>query len=281
MYRLDATCPHKTPTTRQQQQQSFHRNIMPFGVPECDYVPSLRMFRVRKVIGKQFFAGGFGMTLSFSNKNEKGDSCSFKNQQSAEYLFIEEVLFLLERGVLQVYSERGELLHLQRVYEMLETTRVPISIYLTYAHLRRQDYRVLRHVPDDASMTTNDSSKEARRTMVLTTLNQDASSIAFDVYRPNTHFKRTDPGIPHLQVAVASFQLPFLTFIQLQSLIQKIGNVPLKIATVSDSGVVVMFAISSVGVPTIITNNHDDYDSTSTENENDCEKEMNEYNSTE
>jgi hypothetical protein len=82
-------------------------------------------------------------------------------------------------------------------------------------------------------------------------------------------------------VAVASFQLPFLTFIQFQSLIQKSGNVPLKIATVSDSGVVVMFAISSVGVPTIITNNHDDYDSTSTENENDCEKEMNEYNSTE
>jgi tRNA-splicing endonuclease subunit Sen54 len=208
------------------------------------------MFRVRKVIGKQFFAGGFGMTL-LSNKDEGGDSSSSKNnRQSSEYLFLEESLFLSERGVLQVYSEQGELLHLQRLYEMLETTRVPISIYLTYAHLRRQDYRVLRHVPD-ASMTKD--SKEARRTMVLTTLNEDASSIAFDVYPPNTHFKRTDPGIPHLQVAVASFQLPSLTFFELQTLSQKSGTVPLKIATVSDSGVVVMFAVTSnVGVvPTI------------------------------
>jgi len=40
-----------------------------------------------------------------------------------------------------------------------------------------------------------------------------------------------------------------LTFSVLQELLQQAQGIPIKVATVSDSGTVVMFGISDVGVP--------------------------------
>lgn len=242
---------------------------MSFGVPECDYVPSLKSFRVRKASGKHFSSGSFGMALTLSTASDENEVTTTTN----EYLFIEEVLFLFERGVLNVYSSQGDKLNSMGLYGMLEVIGVPLPISLVYAHLRSQDYRVLQHVKNVDSQQqqlNNDGIKEARRTKTLTTLHEDPTSIVFDVYKPNSLFKKMDPGIPESHVAVANFQYPSPTFDELQALLSQqqdcskteTQTVPaLKIATVSDSGVVIMFGMTNVGVPDILiqtneTNEH-------------------------
>jgi hypothetical protein len=48
---------------------------------------------------------------------------------------------LFERGVLDVYDS-GTKLDAQRLYGMLEPLDVPMLLYLAYAHLRAQNYRI-------------------------------------------------------------------------------------------------------------------------------------------
>jgi hypothetical protein len=228
------------------------------------------MFRVLRAKGKSFSSGGFGISLpveSPSTKleqkiNRKKDED--KDTSTAQHLFIEEALVLFERGLLEVYNGDTKL-GACGVYGMLEALSVPLPIYLAYAHLRAQDYRVLRHVSrsqQDKNRkrprqedTTNLTQKEAFRLALLQavplSLDDDPTAIAFDVYEPNTHFKKSSPGIPHFHVAVASYRLPSPTFSQLQALTKKSNGVALRIATVSDSGTVIMFGVTDYGVPDI------------------------------
>jgi hypothetical protein len=74
--------------------------------------------------------------------------------------------------------------------------------------------------------------------------------IAFDVYKPNSNFKKTMPGMPDFLVSIVPFSEP-TDFFLLQSIVGHCGTIPLKIATVSESGTVSMFGISDLGVPLI------------------------------
>lgn len=280
--------------------------MAPTGVPKCDYVPSLGMFRVRKQIGKNFTSGGFGITLgkaatrddgnhddSIDNdtimeepREEEDASVSVSKPEAAQHLFIEEALVLFERGVLDVYDDSSNKLDARRLYGMLEPLNVPIPIYLTYAHLRSQSYRVLRHVPFEqtrsmpASTTAverdkemNDSEREQekrqnakvarianyhRRTAQLKTLDNDPTAIVFDAYLPNTFFRKTNPGRPHFVVSVASYRVPSPTFVELQQLQKSCEGVPVRIATVSDGGAVIMFGMTNVGAPDISARDESD-----------------------
>ena len=83
--------------------------------------------------------------------------------------------------------------------------------------------------------------------------------IAFDVYNPNTNFRKTMPGMPDLSVVVTPFGEPSPTWSLLKSILQSCeleaceshSHTPLKIATVSDLGIVSMFGLSDYGVPVI------------------------------
>jgi len=78
--------------------------------------------------------------------------------------------------------------------------------------------------------------------------------IAFDVYKPNTHFRRSNPGPPDYHVAIMDFEAPSPPFESLQRLVHACHSIPLRIATVSDSGTVVMFSITHGDVPDIRSN---------------------------
>lgn len=250
------------------------------AVPVCVYNPDVKMFRVLHAKGKSFSSGGFGIPLPVEStkkhegqsetKNDfgeqdfnKDDDSSTTHSTCAQHLFIEEALVLFERGMLEVYNG-GIKLDAFSLYGMLEPLNVPLPIYLAYAHLRSQDYRVLRHVSQDATQKEDRKrprqvdeapSKEAFRTALRTALpvsiDDDPTAIAFDVYQPNRHFRKSSPGIPDFRVAIASYQLPSPTYSQLQALTAKCGGVPLRIATVSDSGTVVMFGVTDYGAPDI------------------------------
>ena len=83
-------------------------------------------------------------------------------------------------------------------------------------------------------------------------------TIAWDAYQPNSQFGKTHPGLPDFYVAVTYYNESHVRFAQIEELVvNHCHGIPLKLATVSDSGTVVMFGVSNMGVPSI-RNNHVD-----------------------
>jgi hypothetical protein len=120
-----------------------------------------RMFRVIRSKGKALASGGFGVTVVTSSNGEENDI-------SAEYLFMEEVLFLHERGLARalmstsatreeeiddVDQNKGIIddivtsLDTSQLYQLLPIMGISLAVYRVYSHLRQQDFRVLRHDP--------------------------------------------------------------------------------------------------------------------------------------
>jgi len=85
--------------------------------------------------------------------------------QTQLYLFIEEVLFLHERGLLEVYNDAEETNRLQskHLFAMLPKLGVAFPVYLTYAHLRAQTYIVMRHAPQRLDIIDALAEKNSRK----------------------------------------------------------------------------------------------------------------------
>ncbi len=64
-----------------------------------------------------------------------------------DYLFIEEVYFLVERGLLEAF-DGDKLLDTQGIFQLLEVCGMTLFALLVYAHVRSQNYRVIRHTPN-------------------------------------------------------------------------------------------------------------------------------------
>jgi hypothetical protein len=64
-----------------------------------------------------------------------------------EFLFVEEVIFLYERGLMDVHDENNVRLNdtPYLIYNFLERLGLSLPLYLVYAHARQQSYRVVRH----------------------------------------------------------------------------------------------------------------------------------------
>jgi hypothetical protein len=267
------------------------------------------MFRIVRECGK-ILSGGFGVAYK----------CPRNHNRTSNYLFIEETLFLHERGLIHVYfpgndpippslqypsfqkkiqswtveldsvKETVILLDTQDLYTlMLHHLHFPLSVYVTYSHLRSQSYIVLRHFEQRLSMIrqlqrTHETSPRKRKSNIVydptddtllhlshdtlrvpfrsasfhapipTILDpqQTTQNIAFHVYQPTCSYRKTDPGDPDFFVAIAYFHEPqSLSFDQIYTLTRDCQGIPLRLATVSDSGTVIMFGITDVGVPCI------------------------------
>jgi hypothetical protein len=116
------------------------------GLPmACEYDDDTRTFRVtRNSKEKTIAAGGFGYL-----------------ENSQQFLFLEDVLFLSERGFLVVSrKQQKSSLHQQQQQEEemmqlaqadlhrlleLKPGHISLPVYLAYQHLRAQTYRVVRH----------------------------------------------------------------------------------------------------------------------------------------
>mmetsp|Transcript_5034 Transcript_5034/g.9656 ORF Transcript_5034/g.9656 Transcript_5034/m.9656 type:complete len:531 (-) Transcript_5034:1679-3271(-) len=75
--------------------------------------------------------------------------------------------------------------------------------------------------------------------------------ICWDAYNPNSHFGKTHPGLPDFYVTATYYNVPTVRFSDLKDLLRddKCQGIPLKVATVSDSGTVVMFGVTDYGIP--------------------------------
>ena len=277
-----------TESEAQQEEAALKRPI------ECIYCRDIQRFRV--VRGKALDNAGFG----YAQRNDASGS-------STGYLFVEEVVYLHDRGTLDAYvidevedastpgdpGQQRRRLALSDLYDLLtKECGMDLAVYWVYQHLRAQTFRVVRHSPErqrlleameerfrtleaitptTASSSSSMTNMEERRKRwkgdsIVGRLKQDlraqvsqtaapttaAAFIAFDCYRPETNFAYTCPGLPDFLVYVTHYNSgSSLSFDDLQSLLRTSASLPLKIATVSDSGTVVMFAVSDFGVPSI------------------------------
>lgn len=231
----------------------------------CSFESQRGMFRVIEAKGKALSSGGFGVTISTKPSEETDIDATAK---SAEYLFVEEMLFLQQQGLLECMDNAtGSALDSAQLFRMLPILNLSLPMYLVYAHLRSQDFRVLRHSPDRLSLlmqqeklsdTSSRQESTRLRQQVRTSIAEapppsiDRAEIAWDAYNPNSKFGKTHPGLPNFYVAVTYYNEPHIRFSQINNLIMnRCHGIPLKLATVSDSGTVVMFGVSNMGVPKI------------------------------
>uniref|UniRef100_A0A7S2K865 tRNA-splicing endonuclease subunit Sen54 N-terminal domain-containing protein n=1 Tax=Leptocylindrus danicus TaxID=163516 RepID=A0A7S2K865_9STRA len=77
-------------------------------------------------------------------------------------------------------------------------------------------------------------------------------SLAYDVWKPNSNFKKTNPGRPDFCVAVGYFNSPSPPLSMLLSLITQCNGAPLRVAVISDSGTVMLFSFSDEEAPVIL-----------------------------
>jgi hypothetical protein len=139
---------------------------------ECHFCPERQHFLVTHSRGSTLHRGGYGYVLSSSVALDEDHAavgtkdlvvkCEKTVATAHHYLFIEEVLFLFEQGLLHAFREgaadgvlspspaaAAEEAPLSRfeLFELLERAGVALPTYLVYQHLRAQTFRVVRHTP--------------------------------------------------------------------------------------------------------------------------------------
>jgi hypothetical protein len=273
----------------------------PIPIMACVFEPSQQRFRVTRSKGNTLHSGGYGVvmpredntTLTNSavaaeehviDEPEKSDMTSSDPDTiragNSTYLFIEEVLVLHQQGYLEVKDESGSIYDTRQLFDLLEPLGVALPVYLVYAHLRQQTYRVVRHTTTrrailqqlqpyytGAASMNQVRCKELKRCLRLDIASAPAPRMAgsessttaaitpaFDVYQPNAHFAKTCPGLPDFSVAVTSYQHCPCRFDQWHNMLSSgfdTTTTTLKVAAVSESGTVLVFGVTKVGVPAI------------------------------
>lgn len=267
-------------------------------VTSCVYDESLGMFRVTIPRGKTLTSSGFGVLIDRTSMNDNNNKHRDDDNEDSTYatravdhLFIEEVIYLNEKGLLNVLKEEEDgketrAMESWELMDMLEDHNVPLAAYLTYAYLRAQTYIVIRH--RDRSSTTSDDNHNNKCIDTNTTkmskkvitrrisanappprlLNQDDNAsnwndtnipIAFDVYNPNSSFKKTSimTNTPDFVVVVTlhggdNGGPTFETIRSLLAYCDDILSIPaVRLAVVADGGAVLMYGIGLNGVPDI------------------------------
>jgi hypothetical protein len=258
----------------------------------CQLDANLGLFRITRAKGKTLSSGGFGLAITGKeNKNDEelkevieaeeeakatADPITSLTQEEQEaetarkagtqhYLFVEEVLFLHERGFLECKDiSSSESLDSSQLFQMLPSLNMSLAMYFVYSHLRSQDFRVLRHNPDRLEILKKQQEKEKKeagalkrqiRTSIRTAPNpsipDSGLEICYDVYMPNSSFSKLSPGLPDFYVAASYYHQSMVSFDDCQAILGRCNGIPLKLASVSDSGTVVMFGLTNFGVPTI------------------------------
>jgi hypothetical protein len=249
--------------------------------------PERKLFRLRKSAGGTIAKGAFGFFMSASSTSSTSTSTPEietihqssgttevpLESEPAEVcwcLFIEEVIYLHERGLLAAYSPTNVRLESFDLYELLPAHGMPLAVYLVYAHLRVQTFKVVRYSRARRNVILQQIISAAAQDVALAKdhrrlLREAAAaarpppesnlsqSLAWDVYPPDVIHRKSEPGLPAFSVVVTHYTTADVPFARLQSLVHENAAVPLKIATVSDCGTVVLFGVTDLGAPAMIS----------------------------
>ncbi|KAH7683102.1 tRNA-splicing endonuclease subunit Sen54 protein [Dioscorea alata] len=183
------------------------------------------------------------------------------------YCHIEEILFLAERGGLLLLDSDDAILNMKEIYTKIAEGRHKCSweSFEAYRHLKLLGYIVGRHcVPwtnkantsccnSDSFNRTSDEDvgfveAEEKMPIIHQFKNMQIHDIipTFDVYLPNSKFRKSSPGKPNFLLCLLRDKPPSRT--ELENLEKKCLGIPLKFCFV-DHGRVSFFSYDRVVLP--------------------------------
>ncbi|KAI8559059.1 hypothetical protein RHMOL_Rhmol04G0145600 [Rhododendron molle] len=184
------------------------------------------------------------------------------------YCSIEETLFLAERGELSVLDADDSSISLEDLYTKVAkaTSGCCWESFEVYRHLRSLGYIVQRHGnPWTMKGTKNESASAVGIPQIKVTTEQNCGGPclinellnnmrieevrpAFDVFLPNSKFKKSSPGNPSFVLCVTSGHPPSKS--QIEDLERQCNGIPLKFGHV-EHGRVSFFSFNKVELPVL------------------------------
>ncbi|XP_020276536.1 uncharacterized protein LOC109850868 isoform X4 [Asparagus officinalis] len=185
------------------------------------------------------------------------------------YCHIEEILFLAERGALLLSDGNETSLNINDIYKKIASGKAGCSweAFEAYRHLKSLGYIVGRHgiswtmksccssnsLEDvlDSNGRFNQVVKEEIFTR-FTNIQIVEMKLAFDVYLPNSNFRKSSPGEPIFVLSILSYTCRDSppSRVEVEKLQRKCNGIPLKFCFV-DHGRVSFFSFDKVELPTL------------------------------
>ncbi|XP_050234045.1 uncharacterized protein LOC126682413 isoform X2 [Mercurialis annua] len=187
------------------------------------------------------------------------------------YCTIEETLFLTELGALIVTDDDGTHISLENLYGKIgdEKSWCCLQLFEVYRHMKSLGYIVARHglpwsVKSVKSICRSDSINDARENNELVVdvhvkqmdsiaeslrnLQVDEVRLDFDVYLPNSKFRKSSPGDPAFSLSLIRGNPPSKS--EIEALERQCGEIPLKFCHI-DNGRVSIFTFQKVELPVL------------------------------
>ncbi|CAN4109146.1 unnamed protein product [Withania somnifera] len=230
----------------------------------CAYASS-DIPKLQKDISRSRWLEPLGMTEVLERKGRLWTTTGIVRNGKI-YCFIEEILYLAEIGALHLFSIDDTPLSLEHVYNKVAEGKSGCSLeyYEAYKHLKSLGYIVGRHgIPwsvrrskvncgdnQDPPETARKGDEESRNNILVSEMFSNMQigglRLAFDVYPPNSRFRKSAPGDPSFVLCLASEYPPSKE--EIEDLERHSHGIPLKFCLV-EHGRVSFFSFNKVELP--------------------------------
>lgn len=262
-------------------EEEHHRNPFLSSSNSSKIVTSFSRLQCRKHISKARWNEDMMMGEIIDMKGGIWASTGIVRDGGKLYCSIEEILFLAERGALILVDSMDTVLHLEEIYVKLDNGRSGCSweLFMAYRRLKSLGYIVGRH---GVAWTVKHDSKNCSLSMQYKDLNDNGNSLVsvegnsgesiirqlndvhitelkpdFDVFLPDSKFKKSSPGDPFCILCVIR-QVPWLhktrgyppTRTEIEQLKMICKGVPIKFCHV-DNWLVNFFSYDKLELPVL------------------------------
>ncbi|KAJ3688564.1 hypothetical protein LUZ61_017728 [Rhynchospora tenuis] len=177
-------------------------------------------------------------------------------RNSKLYCHVEEIGYLAQIGALVLFDEGDNVVGLKDIFTKCANRQYGCSweSFEAYRHLKSLGYVVGRHgqpwsLKHDNINPNSDSTADmdliAGR---IEELQIGAANLIFDIHRPNSKFKKTEPGVPSFIICLVGDRPPSSK--EVEDLEKKCKSVPLKFCHVSHDNVS-FFSFTEVSLPVL------------------------------
>jgi tRNA-splicing endonuclease subunit Sen54 len=181
------------------------------------------------------------------------------------YCSIEETLFLTEVGALNVFDDDNNIIPLEDMYKKISKGEGGCcwESFEVYRHLKSLGYIVARHnVPwsvkntknkpalstEDESIIVKECEDESQITELFSDMKINEARAVFDVYPPNSKFKKSSPGDPLFVLCITTGGPP--KKLEILELERECNGHPMKFCHL-EQGRVSFFSFNKVDLPVL------------------------------
>ncbi|CAH1448150.1 unnamed protein product [Lactuca virosa] len=207
----------------------------------------------RKDISKARWKQDVGMAEIVSNKGKLWTTTGIVRGGKL-YSFLEDTLFLAEIGALHLLDDEDKCIPLEDIYKKVAEGVGGSSwdSFEVYRHLKSLGYIIKRHGVcwsiKRGKSEENSSIMEVTELFSSMEINEVSKKLVFDVYPPNSKFRKSNPGNPIFILCIISGNPP--TKKQIEELEGQCEGIPLKFCYV-EHGRVSFFSFNQIELPVL------------------------------